>query len=184
LPPAATGIIKKKEIVGVIISSPTIILSEVFMRQLLLSALAVLAFCLTVSAQVSVSEPKRVVEDFYGKIWLNPDSGKEYEIYDRSEKIKEYISGNLHKKLQKLYKIADGDYFLNWSGDYTPRSIKIVKISDAEIKGSRAFVTASFQIPNTTPKPGEGEYFSQTMKISLLKEKGVWKIDEAEEMNL
>lgn len=153
------------------------------MKQILLSAFALLAFCLTVSAQITDNEPKQVVEDFYSKIWFNPDSGKEYEIYDKSEKIKEYISVNLFKKLQKLYKTADGDYFLNWSGDYAPGSIKIVKISDAAVTGNKAAVTASFNIPNSAPKPGEGEYFSQTMKISLVKEKGVWKIDEAKEMS-
>lgn len=153
------------------------------MKQILLLTFVVLLFCLSVSAQISANEPKQVVEDFYSKIWLNPNIGDEYDIYDKSEKIKAYISSNLHKKLQKLYKTADGDYFLNWSADYTPGSVKIVKIYDAEEKGSKATVLTSFNIPNTTPKPGEGEYFTQAMKITLVKEKGIWKIDEAEEIN-
>lgn len=153
------------------------------MKNILLLTFFVLSFCIFAAAQTKNSDPKQVVEDFYNKIWLNPESSSEYYIQDKSGNIKEYISVNLHKKLLKLYQSADGDYFLNWSGDYTPGSIKIVEITDAVKTGNKASLTATFNIPNTKPKPGEGNYFAQTMKISLIKEKSGWKINDVVEWN-
>lgn len=131
------------------------------MKKIFISLLLVFAVLGVASAQNA--SPQKTVKDFYA--WY-AKSGSQ-----AAPQIKKYVSTRLINKVKKLQPKLDGDYYFKADGTFRPDRIVGITVSSVVAKSALAVVKVSID--------GEDDY-NFDLTVSLVKEKGVWKIYEVD----
>ncbi|MBC7795238.1 MAG: DUF3828 domain-containing protein [Pyrinomonadaceae bacterium] len=136
------------------------------MQNLMLSAFLLFAFSFVVSAQ---SSPETTIKNFYS-YYVGAIEANKFPLKDDSVKLKRFITLRLYNEQRKKYDANefDADYFLQ-AQDFDKNWAKNVTVSD--VKKSPNKTTANVLLKGK-------DDFDQKLKLSLVNEKGKWKIDK------
>ena len=138
------------------------------MNKLVLSVLIGLFFGLTISAQTVNNTPESTIKGFYS--WYIKELVKnKFPLTGQPTKLKQFITVRCYNENKKAYdnNLFDADYFIS-AQDFDEKWATNVRISKVQITGNRA--TANVVLD------GKG-YFDSKLKLKLIKEKNIWKID-------
>ena len=135
------------------------------MKKIVLSFLMVMFCSLAVLAQ---STPETTIKNFYSW-YVREISKNKFPLAEQPTKMKQFITARCYNENKKAYdnNEFDADYFIS-AQDFDERWATNVKISNVKIKGNKA--TANVVLD------GKGSFDSK-LKLKLVKEKSVWKID-------
>ena len=140
-------------------------------RALLLLALLLGGSAATVRAQ-SDAAPEQVIRDFYK--WYVGELVAERDAFtDGRAELKRFASERLLREIDKARKSEDGvgsDPFLD-AQDFDKDWAKNVTVATPVVKGAKA--TANVELKGAEMGP-------QKLKVSLVQEKGAWKIDKVD----
>lgn len=135
------------------------------MKKIALSFLVVMLGSLAVLAQ---STPQTTIKKFYSW-YVREISKNKFPLTEQPTKMKQFITARCYNENKKAYdnNEFDADYFIS-AQDFDERWATNVKISNVKINGNKA--TANVVLD------GKGSFDSK-LKLKLVKEKSVWKID-------
>lgn len=138
----------------------------------LLILLAVFGLGLTSAFGQASAKPSKTVSDFYN--WYLNDKGS----FENSTKIKTFVTAKLFNKAKKNQVTADGNFYTNEAAGATVSPGK-AKILSEKMVGYKSFVTVLLK--STEDYSNEPDIITEIkLKITLVKEKSVWKIDDIE----
>jgi hypothetical protein len=138
------------------------------MNKLILSVVIGIFFGLTISAQTVNATPETTIKNFYSW-YVKQLVNDKFPLTDQPTKLKQFITVRCYKENKKDYDNDrfDADYFIS-AQDFDEKWATNIKISNVRINGGRA--TANVVLD------GEGDFDSK-LKLKLIKEKSIWKID-------
>lgn len=139
------------------------------MKKIALSFLVVLFFSLAISAQTANKNPEITIKNFY--YWYVKEIAKnKFPLAEQPAKMKQFVTVRCYNENKKAYdnNEFDADYFIG-AQDFDEKWARFVKISKVKINGSKA--TANVVLSGS---------FDSKLKLKLVKEKSVWKIDVIE----
>ena len=122
----------------------------------------------TVAAQTATSTPEVTIKNFY--LWYVREIAKnKFPLSQQPTKLKQFITVRCYNENKRAYdkNEFDADYFIA-AQDYDEKWATNVKISNVKITSNKA--TANVVLD------GKGNFDSK-LKLKLVKEKDVWKID-------
>lgn len=122
-------------------------------------------------AQTANSTPEATIKNFYG--WYVREIAKnKFPLTEQPAKMKQFITLRCYNENKRAYdkNEFDADYFIS-AQDFDESWATNVKISNVKIVGNKA--TANVILDG---KDG----FDSKLKLKLVKEKAVWKIDVIE----
>lgn len=132
---------------------------------------ALLAFCGTHNIHAAQT-PEQATRLFY-RWYLTELDAERYPIDGQRTKVKSKVSKRLGKWLySKAYKDYGADYIIQ-AQDWDSQWKDNIAVSKASIKGNTARLTVTLS-GRSTDSP---EMYRNRLRITLLKEGGVWKID-------
>lgn len=120
----------------------------------------------------SSAKPAETVKDFY-KWYLNTSNS-----FQNSQKIKTFVTPQLFAKAKKIQAVSDGDFYTNEVADVTvsPGTVKI--LSEKTKKNTSVIEVLLKSSNNYSDDPDIITEIS--LKITLIKVKGIWKINDIE----
>jgi hypothetical protein len=135
------------------------------MKKIVLSFLVVIFCSLAAAAQTS---PETTIKNFYSW-YVREISKNRFPLAEQPTKMKQFITVRCYNENKKAYdnNEFDADYFIS-AQDFDERWATNVKVSNIKINGNKA--TANVVLD------GKGNFDSK-LKLKLIKEKSVWKID-------
>jgi hypothetical protein len=141
-------------------------------RALLLVALFLGGSGAMVHAQGETAAPEQVIRDFY-KWYVGQLVAERDPFTDGRAELKRFASDRLLRQLDKARKSEDGigsDPFLD-AQDFDKQWAKNITVATPVVNGDKA--TAQVDLKGA-------EMGTQKLKLSLVQEKGSWKIDKVE----
>lgn len=123
---------------------------------------------MTISAQNSNLTPEMTIENFYA--WYVREMAKnKFPLIEQPTKMKRFITTRCYNENKRAYdrNEFDADYFVA-AQDFDERWATNVKVSNVRTAGNKASANIILD--------GKGSFDSK-LKIKLVKEKTVWKID-------
>ena len=136
--------------------------------QIILPALLIFFIAANVSAQKT---PEITVKEFY-TFYMKGLKNSGYPI-DSKTMMRKYISRRLAGWVySKSYREYGADYFIDGQ-DFEEKWLPI-SVSKAVIKGN----TATLKVTLDVPKGVKTQWKKSVLPVKLVKENGVWKIDE------
>jgi hypothetical protein len=146
-------------------SKQRLLLLKVLIAVVVFAALAAPGF-----AQ-SRGTPEQTVKEFYR--WYMHELNANSDPRKQKSKISSTVSARLRKWfLTKEYKEWDADYFID-AQDFDPKWENGVSASNAVVNGNKADVKVTL---GASGRP-TGGMAPQTLRIKMVKEDGIWKID-------
>ena len=136
---------------------------------LLLLAIAIGGF--TVGAQTANSTPEVTIKNFYAW-YVREISKNKFPLSQQPTKLKQFITVRCYNENKRAYdkNEFDADYFIA-AQDYDEKWATNVKVTNVKFVGNRASASVILD--------GKGNFDSK-LKLKLVKEKDVWKIDVIE----
>jgi Protein of unknown function (DUF3828) len=135
------------------------------MKRLVLSAFIVLFCGLVTTAQ---STPEATIRKFYG--WYVKEISKnKFPLSEQPAKMKQFITIRCYNENRKAYdnNEFDADYFIA-AQDFDEYWATNVKVSNVKITGIKATANVGLFGKNN---------FNHKLKLKLIKQNGIWKID-------
>lgn len=135
------------------------------MKKIALSFLIVIICGLAAAAQ---STPETTIKNFYSW-YVREISKNKFPLAEQPAKMKQFITTRCYNENKKAYdnNEFDADYFIS-AQDFDEKWATNVKISNVKINGNKASANVVLD--------GKGSFDSK-LKLKLVKEKNVWKID-------
>lgn len=135
------------------------------MKKIALSFLIVVICGLAAAAQ---STPETTIKNFYSW-YVREISKNKFPLAEQPTKMKQFITARCYNENKKAYdnNEFDADYFIS-AQDFDEKWATNVKISNVKINGNKASANVVLD--------GKGSFDSK-LKLKLVKEKNVWKID-------
>lgn len=135
---------------------------------MVLSCLVVMVCGLAIAAQ---STPETTIKNFYSW-YVREISKNKFPLAEQPTKMKQFITARCYNENKKAYdnNEFDADYFIS-AQDFDERWATNVKISNVKINGNKA--TANVVLDGKSS-------FDSKLKLKLIKEKSIWKIDVIE----
>ena len=133
---------------------------------LLLLVIAIGGF--SIAAQTANSTPEVTIKNFYA--WYVQEISKnKFPLSQQPTKLKQFITVRCYNENKRAYdkNEFDADYFIA-AQDYDEKWATNVKVTNVKVVGNRASASVILD--------GKGNFDSK-LKLKLLKEKDVWKID-------
>lgn len=123
---------------------------------------------LAIAAQ---STPETTIKNFYSW-YVREISKNKFPLAEQPTKMKQFITARCYNENKKAYdkNEFDADYFIS-AQDFDERWATNVKISNVKINGNKA--TANVVLDGKSS-------FDSKLKLKLIKEKSIWKIDVIE----
>lgn len=137
------------------------------MKRIALSFLVVMFCGLVVSAQKT---PESTIKSFYAW-YIREISKNKFPLTEQPNKMKQFITVSCYNQNKRAYDRGefDADYFIS-AQDFDEKWATNNKVSNLKIKGSTATANVNFYAKS----------FNHKLKLKLLKQQGVWKIDVIE----
>lgn len=123
---------------------------------------------LAIAAQ---STPETTIKNFYSW-YVREISKNKFPLAEQPTKMKQFITARCYNENKKAYdnNEFDADYFIS-AQDFDERWATNVKMSNVKINGNKA--TANVVLDGKSS-------FDSKLKLKLIKEKSIWKIDVIE----
>ena len=136
---------------------------------LLLLVIAIGGF--SIAAQTANSTPEVTIKNFYAW-YVREISKNKFPLSQQPTKLKQFITVRCYNENKRAYdkNEFDADYFIA-AQDYDEKWATNVKVTNVKIVGNRASASVILD--------GKGNFDSK-LKLKLVKEKDVWKIDVIE----
>ena len=133
---------------------------------LLLLVIAIGGF--SIAAQTANSTPEVTIKNFYAW-YVREISKNKFPLSQQPTKLKQFITVRCYNENKRAYdkNEFDADYFIA-AQDYDEKWATNVKVTNVKIVGNRASASVILD--------GKGNFDSK-LKLKLVKEKDVWKID-------
>ena len=136
--------------------------------QIIFPALLIFFIAGAVSAQTT---PEKTAKSFYSW-YMKSIAGQGYPIDNKTE-MKKYISRRLANWVySNSYQEYGADYFID--GQDFEEKWQPMSVSKAVIKGNTATLKVTLDVPKGVRTPWK----KSVLPVKLVKENGVWKIDE------
>lgn len=138
------------------------------MKKVVLILAISLICCFSVIAQTVNSKPETTIQGFYS-LYIKEINKNKFPLTEQPAKLKTFITARCYNENKRTYdrNEFDADYFIA-AQDFDVKWSTNNKISNLKINGSTATATVNFFGSNN---------FNHKLKVKLLKQKGVWKID-------
>ena len=122
----------------------------------------------SIAAQTANSTPEVTIKNFYAW-YVREISKNKFPLSQQPTKLKQFITVRCYKENKRAYdkNEFDADYFIA-AQDYDEKWATNVKVTNVKIVGNRASASVILD--------GKGNFDSK-LKLKLVKEKDVWKID-------
>jgi hypothetical protein len=141
------------------------------MRKVASSFLVVVFFAFAAAAQSAGKTPESTIRGFYS--WYIGEIAKnKFPLAQQPTRLKQFITTRCYNENKRAYDRNEfgADYFIA-AQDFDEKWAANVKISNLKVNGSLA--TANVVLDGTGS-------FDSRLKLKLIKEKGLWKIDVIE----
>ena len=136
---------------------------------LLILVTAICGFAVT--AQTANSTPETTIKSFYAW-YVREISKNKFPLTEQPTKLKKFITVRCYNENKRVYdkNEFDADYFIA-AQDFDEKWATNVKVSNVKITGNKAVATVILD--------GKGTFDSK-LKLKLIKEREIWKIDVIE----
>jgi Protein of unknown function (DUF3828) len=136
-------------------------------KLIFISLLTAFAF-LNINAQTGGSSPEATIKGFY-KWYVTEISKNKFPLTEQPAKMKQFITVGCYKLYRNIYdkREFEADYFIA-AQDWDEKWATNVKVSNLKINGNKAAASVMLD--------GKDDFDSK-LKLKLIRQKGIWKID-------